>query len=695
MNKAVNGKKVNSKLPYIYALIVIIIFTVGFYTGKSTGTVVTETTETTTITKTVTKTPSLEEPTDQTPSSPGKIEFELTPLGLKPSSWYAVDSLLEKLGMEGAYTRYYPYVKGGVVPEAELLRGEAPAPAPMPTVTLVATTTVATSTGAVSAEFSTTNVRVEGVDEHDIVKTNGTIIYVASGNVMGVYYAYPAENLELRETVDVEKLIGNISGEKVLVLREGDEYYEIGPVTPGYNIRGLYAYMDKVIIITEESSWAYTRTWIIEYKPGEGVVNYKWVSGWLKDSRLLNDTLTLVLTQPAAKKLRPLIDGIPIVPEKLVVAGQPRSYTTIIALNLNNWTHDEFSILGANPATVYMTTGGSLYVALETPKYRILEQRVTDLGAIVEIITRNPEATTIIAKLQVSETPNITVVGSVEIEGMLRKTWQLDEYKGVLRIVAESWRKGGINVDLYTINASTMDIIAKLENISVNERVHAVRFMGNILYLVTFRNIDPLFTIDLSDPANPRVLGFLEAPGFDEYMHPVSDNLLVGIGLERVSVVTKSGMVVDRTVRVTLYRINENHTVSAVKRIYMFNGTMTAWYSQVLDPQWGYKAFTIDPRHNYIMIPIVGVKLENKGMSSQEKGLIGFNGIALIKYDVESKAIELVTIVEHNGAARSLYIDDVIYTIAPYNLISSIQGYREMPTIKAFDALSLELISEA
>ncbi len=694
-----SGNKGKQKIYYLYAFTLILVFLVGFYAGKAatgpagggqTTTVIVDT-RTTTDTKTE---DSKDNEGPQYPEEPQIVEFKTTPLGLKPSSWSAVERLLSELSREGEFTGY-PAFMVKAIPGSRIAEIEGPAPLPVPTITPIAeTVTVATVTGTMNVpEFSATNVRVGGVDEHDIVKTNGTMIYVASGQIMGIYYAYPVDNLELRETVDVGRIIENITGEKILLLKEGDDYYEIGPVNPGYTIRGLYAYMDKIIIIAEESTWIYSRTWIIEYKPGEGVANYKWISGWLRDSRLLNGTLTLVLTQPAIREVKPLINGDLVEPEKLVITGQPRSYTLILALDLDKWTHDVYSILGARPATIYMTQGGSLYIALETPKYKILREGILTLNEVVNLLSGgSTKETTVIAKLQIASGPNITITGSIEIEGILRKTWQLDEYRDVLRIVVETWTGRGINVDLYTINATSMELITELENISLNERIHAVRFMGDKLYLVTFRNIDPLFTIDLSDPANPRVLGFLEAPGFDEYMHPISSDLLIGVGVERVgATIGKSMMYIDNVVRITLYRINENYTVSAIDRIYLFNETMAIWYSHVLNPERGYKAFTIDQRHNYILIPVVGMAVEDPSLRMSRT----FNGIAVIRYDANNESIRLVNILEHQGAMRSLYIEDVIYTIAPFNLMDQIQGVSGEPVIKAFDAVSLEPLEEA
>ena len=71
-----------------------------------------------------------------------------------------------------------------------------------------------------------------------------------------------------------------------------------------------------------------------------------------------------------------------------------------------------------------------------------------------------------------------------------------------------------------------------IENLAKNERIYSARFMGDTGYFVTFRETDPLFSVDLSDPDNPKIIGTLKIPGFSEYLHPYGDGLLLGIGEE-------------------------------------------------------------------------------------------------------------------------------------------------------------------
>jgi hypothetical protein len=128
--------------------------------------------------------------------------------------------------------------------------------------------------------------------------------------------------------------------------------------------------------------------------------------------------------------------------------------------------------------------------------------------------------------------------------------WSLSEHAGDLRVATTRQRVGAVSDDLGGVSrlmpesAPTMDnavsvlrrdgdalrTIGSVEGIGKNEQLYAVRFMGEVGYVVTFRKIDPLFVIDLSDPRAPRVSGELEMPGYSAYLHPIGEGRLLGVG---------------------------------------------------------------------------------------------------------------------------------------------------------------------
>lgn len=123
------------------------------------------------------------------------------------------------------------------------------------------------------------------------------------------------------------------------------------------------------------------------------------------------------------------------------------------------------------------------------------------------------------------------------VSGELNNNFSMDEYEGNLRVVATTagWNKDSGEYSrsngLYILDTD-MKTIGKIENLADNEEIRSARFMGKTGYFVTYRNTDPLFSVDLSDPEKPEVLGELKITGFSEYLHFYGENKLLGIGWE-------------------------------------------------------------------------------------------------------------------------------------------------------------------
>jgi hypothetical protein len=132
-------------------------------------------------------------------------------------------------------------------------------------------------------------------------------------------------------------------------------------------------------------------------------------------------------------------------------------------------------------------------------------------------------------------------VGSGSVPGHLLNQFAISEHAGYLRVATTRgqpfwWggEEGGASSDsrvaVLTERGGDLVEVGAVEGLGPDERIYAVRFLGDVGYVVTFRETDPLYTIDLRDPADPRVLGELKIPGFSSYLHPIGDGLVLGIG---------------------------------------------------------------------------------------------------------------------------------------------------------------------
>lgn len=125
-------------------------------------------------------------------------------------------------------------------------------------------------------------------------------------------------------------------------------------------------------------------------------------------------------------------------------------------------------------------------------------------------------------------------VGSGSVPGSLIGQFALDAHDRVLRVAstAENWEAGGSESVVTTLDGRTLEQLGQVGGLGRGEQIFSVRFLGDMGYVVTFRQVDPLYALDLSDPANPREMGELKITGYSSYLHPVEDGLLLGIGQE-------------------------------------------------------------------------------------------------------------------------------------------------------------------
>lgn len=150
---------------------------------------------------------------------------------------------------------------------------------------------------------------------------------------------------------------------------------------------------------------------------------------------------------------------------------------------------------------------------------------------------------------------------------------------------------GGMGTRVTTLRISNMAELGHLDGIAPGESLRSVRFIGTMGYVVTFEQVDPLFAIDLSDPSNPVVLGELKIPGFSEYLHPVGDGLLLGIGRD-----VDPMSAVDQGLKVSLFDVTDPHTPREVD-------TWTSLYAES-PVAWDHHAFTWDPVNRNALFPV-------------------------------------------------------------------------------------------
>ena len=201
---------------------------------------------------------------------------------------------------------------------------------------------------------------------------------------------------------------------------------------------------------------------------------------------------------------------------------------TVLTFDLSKGLEPVDSVAVMTDGRIVYASPESLYVATE---------RWTDRPQAGTPKKAQSGVTTELHKFDISKPTKTLYRGSGSVSGFLLSEWSLSEYKGVLRVVSTEtpawWGPGGESESfLTTLRPKDGGLVqaGRIGELGKGERVYAVRFVGDVGYVVTFRQIDPLYTVDLADPEHPRVLGELKIAGYSAYLHPIGEDLLLGIG---------------------------------------------------------------------------------------------------------------------------------------------------------------------
>jgi uncharacterized secreted protein with C-terminal beta-propeller domain len=214
-----------------------------------------------------------------------------------------------------------------------------------------------------------------------------------------------------------------------------------------------------------------------------------------------------------------------------------------------------------------------------------------------------------------------------------------------------------------------LGITGKLEEIAPDERIYSTRFIGNRLYMVTFKRIDPLFVIDLSDPKYPKILGELKIPGFSDYLHPYDENHIIGVGKETAD--NQWGGTSIKGVKLSLFNVSD---VNNPNQLDQYEIGASGTDSEALRD---HKAFLFDRKKNLLVIPIREVtekpRYDSRGYYMQRvwQGAYVFNLTLEDGFKLKGRVSHLDDYEEDmyywnspGAVRRSMYMDDVLYTVS-------------------------------
>lgn len=572
------------------------------------------------------------------------------------SSYEEVYSALEKLSQTDEEQLRYGIVSDYFASDKNEIVDEAIPEAP-------------TSSGA---EYSGTNVQVAGIDEGDIVKTDGEYIYILHDGSRLVIMRAAGADTAVVSTMDLGYLSLSATPPVDIKNQAGQER----------SASELFVFDDTLAVIYENQSWSEelqsAGNWVYD-KSSRTEIEFYDISdpsdpehmatlgqdGSILGTRLYEGRLYVVTTWDDISygfrdKAEQIEDLIPALYEKndrrlltpgdicICTTGSDKGYILVAAYDMTKAESlGAKSVLGGGNM-VYMS-GETIYVAGRAWRSGESEPRTEDIYTVVDY---SPSTNTKLFRFSVTGSgPELT--GSALVPGYLESRFSMDEYDGKLRLVTTVNRsgytvyideeKGFVNFDWHTQESETNSLyildedlmmLGSIEDLAEGERVYSARFDGSMAYFCTFEQVDPLFAVDCSDPAAPVVLSALKISGFSEYLHRWSEDQLFGFGYEADE---STGWM--EGLKMVMFNTADKADVSVENSLHL-DGIVFS--EAVYDPH----AFFIAPEKNII-------------------GFVGDGVYYIYGYSAESGFYKRAEFDFHGWGynARGLYIGDEIYLL--------------------------------
>jgi len=506
-----------------------------------------------------------------------------------------------------------------------------------------------------SAAYSGTNNQVAGVDEADIVKTDGRYVYAATwnaktyGSEVAIVRAYPAETAALVSRIPVDAPVQGlfVDGPRLAVISGSWSAYLLGGAMPV-----PYFYRSETRVLVYD----------LADPANPDLVRNVTVTGGYLNARLIGDVATLVVQD----YLYLMDNGTAVVLPTVWTDGVPRDLTYA---DIGYFADSD----GSNVDTIVLSVdlASDAAPAFESFLTRgVYQMYVSPSNVYVAGVEwdANPDRTFVaesstVHKVAIADGA-VHYVCSVKVPGTILNQFSMDERDGDLRVATTlgQWTDQGMatSAAVYVFD-DLLNPIGSLTGLAAGERIFAARFLGDRAYLVTFRRVDPLFVLDVSDPRAPRVLGELKMPGVSDYIHPYDETHLIGVGMD-----DPSGTGRLHGLKLSLYDVADVEHPAELSSFSIGTG----------DNEWAYSEALYD-HHAFLFVPSTGLLAIPVGISSWGGPTYGYWQGAYV-FDVSLQSFEGIALrgtITHGNypdtpdywryqVRRSLTIGDVLYTVS-------------------------------
>jgi len=503
-------------------------------------------------------------------------------------------------------------------------------------------------------KHSNTNVQVEGVDEADLVKTNGQYLFIASLDRVYIVRTYPPAQMSNVSEILVRDHLGTDANYSVWI--HGIYLFD-GELAIIASVAGPYPVYDPRVMAPWVWRMPEERTMVMVFDLSDvaqpQMLGLFGISGNPSTTRLAGGIVYAVAqhfiwtNDDSVVRPKLWINSLVTELDPTRVHYDPdckdsAAFLNLLAVDLKQLKSNYTSLLVGYASIVYMSQG-ALYLTYQKWTGEVVWSGTGAGGTAVSVVsaTATDSFSTTIYKIRLEGLvmqPNAR--GSVP--GWPLNQFALDEHGSQLRIATTtSWTNQSNAV--YILDAD-LKRVGQLENIAPGERIYSARFDGETLYLVTFRQVDPLFVIDLSVASDPRIVGSLELPGFSSYLHPVNSTHLVGIGM------------LNGSVKLSLFDVSD-----PLQPREDANLTVPGWsYSQAL---WDHHAVLFDAGTGTLIIPITTYDATTYNVTS-----------AAFVFHLAGDTIALagkLAVDSGEYIVRTHYIGEYLYTITDVKVLAN------------------------
>lgn len=460
------------------------------------------------------------------------------------------------------------------------------------TLALSTSTAAATAFAPASASnFTSTNVQVQGVDESDWVKTDGIHLFVATGSAVNIINAYPASAAKMLSTIVLQE--GSILGIEIFQNR----LMVINQVSSGEGSIGFLLYnttnLSSPVLMTNMSiSGTYVGSrmtqgyfYAIVQQPSYQFNSEGNATGVLPTATLDDATGTL----PA--------DSIYFAPNK----AQISYYTIIVSISMASGSESTVSVLTGPSSTIYVSAS-NIYVVYTDYEDSYSDSIPGDIftgGALTGYSFQSGDESTILRVAYANGSIGAQAAG--QVPGTVLNQFSMNEYDGDFMVATSRFASvAGVTTrsdDVYVLNLN-MSQVSALQNIAPDENIYAVRFVGDMGYVVTYEQVDPLFAISFQNPANPVIESALKVTGYSDYLQQLFGGYLLGVGKDTVQA-SEGNYSFYLGLKLSLFRVLPNGSSSQVAE-YLIGDRGTD--SPVLTD---HLALTFDPSTNITVIPVL------------------------------------------------------------------------------------------